>query len=202
MESVKRSAARYRVFLSVRYETASDFVREYAENLSHGGLFIRGARGLGRRRDVVVDLDLPGYGVYQLRAEVVHVIGDDQAREHGRTPGAGLAIREAPAGFEEALSGYLIRLGHRSDSMVLARTDEAARLLRGAGYQVERAPDPGELGGALDACEAPVVGVVVPEAELDGFRDAAGDGRACDLLLTMDGSGQLDRVLVELDRRL
>jgi Tfp pilus assembly protein PilZ len=200
VKPVTTRAARYRVYLSVRYETAADFVREYAENLSRGGLFIRGARGLRRHGEMVVEVELPGFGAYQLRAEVVHVITEAMAAEHGRTAGAGLAIREAPEGFEEALAAYLVRLGRRADSQVLAADDRLARLLAAAGYRVSAAPPPAGLAAAIERRERPIVGVVVPQDRVVVYRHAA--GRSADLVLAMDEPGQIDEVLVHLDRRL
>jgi hypothetical protein len=199
---MRRKAARYRVFLSVRYEVAADFVREFAENLSRGGMFIRGARGLSRRRDVVVEIDLPGYGQYQVGAEVAHVISDEMASEHGRTAGAGLAIRESPDGFDEALSGYLVRLSRRADSIVLAAGEEAARLLHAAGYQVRSVSSPERLGALVEGCELPLVGVVVPDERLAEFTEAARGTGAAELLVPMEAARQIDEVLVRLDRRL
>jgi hypothetical protein len=190
------------VFLSVRYGVAADFVREFAENLSRGGLFIRGARGLARRREVVVEIELPGYGSYQVLTEVAHVISDEMAREHGRTAGAGLAIRESPDGFDEALSGYLVRLARRADSIVLAAEEEAARLLHAAGYQVRALSSPERLGALIHACEAPPVGVVVPEGRLAEFEAAARGTDAAALLVPMEGDHRIDEVLLRLDRRL
>jgi hypothetical protein len=199
---MRRKAARYRVFLSVRYEVAADFVREFAENLSRGGLFIRGARGLSRRRDVVVEIDLPGYGHYEVGAEVAHVISEEMANEHGRTAGAGLAIRESPEGFDEALSGYLVRLARRADSIVLAAEEEAARLLHAAGYQVRAVASPERLGALIEGCELPLVGVVVPDERLDEFTEAVRGTGAAELLVPMVAARQIDEVLVRLDRRL
>jgi hypothetical protein len=186
----------------VRYETAADFVREYAENLSRGGLFVRGAAGLNVDRDVMVEIDLPGYGAYQVRAEVMHVISGEMADKHGRAPGAGLAIREAPAGFEEALSGYLVRLGRRADALVYAVGDEAVRLLVAAGYQVQPVDSPDALAEVLDRKAAPVTGVVVPEPELESYRRTARDTASKELLVGMHGPEELDEILVRLDRRL
>jgi Tfp pilus assembly protein PilZ len=202
VEPVRRRAARYRVHLSVRYETAADFVREYAENLSKGGLFIRRARGLSRHRDVIVELDLPGFGAFQVRAEVVHVITPEMAAEHGRAAGAGLAIRETPDGFEDALTNYLHRLGRRADSLVLASQEPAGRLLVAAGYQVAPVASPEALGDALAAQdrEARLVGVVVPGAEVDPYRLAAADN--AELVVAMDEPREIDEVLVQLDARL
>lgn len=86
----------------MRYEVAADFGREFAADLSRGGMFIRGGRGLVRHRDVMVEIDLPGYGIYEVRAEVAHVISAEQALQQRRTAGAGLSILEAPDGSDGA----------------------------------------------------------------------------------------------------
>lgn len=198
---MRRAAARYRVFLSVRYEVAADFAREFAENLSRGGMFIRGARGLARRRDVVVELDLPGYGVFEVMAEVAHVVSDAVAAEQGRTAGAGLAIRESPAGFDDALSGYLARLSRRADSVVLAE-GEAARLLEAAGYQVRAIESPERLGAQVDGCDRRLIGVVVPDGRMAEFAAAARGTHAEALLVPMQTARPIDEVLATLDRRL
>ena len=198
---MRRAAARYRVFLSVRYEVAADFVREFAENLSRGGMFIRGARGLARRRDVVVELDLPGYGVFEVMAEVAHVVTDEVAAAQGRTAGAGLAIRESPDGFDGALSGYLARLSRRADSIVLAE-GEAARLLQAAGYQVRPVESPERLGAQVDGFDRPLVGVVVPDGRMAEFAEAARGTHAAELLVAMQPERRIDEVLTMLDSRL
>lgn len=185
----------------MRYEVAADFVREFAENLSRGGMFIRGARGLARRRDVVVELDLPGYGVFEVMAEVAHVVSDAVAAEQGRAAGAGLAIRESPAGFDDALSGYLARLSRRADSIVLAE-GEAARLLQAAGYQVRPIESPERLGAQVDGCDRQLIGVVVPDGRIAEFAAAARGTHAAELLVPMRPERPIDEVLAMLDRRL
>jgi hypothetical protein len=177
-------------------------VREFAENLSRGGMFIRGARGLARRRDVQVEIDLPGYGRYQVMAEVAHIIGDELAREHGRTAGAGLSIRETPAGFDEALSGYLLRLARRADSIVLAAEEGTARLLHAAGYQVRAMSSADRLEALVEGCELPLVGVVVPDHRMAEFAAAARGSKAAELLVPIEAGRRIDEVLVRLDRRL
>ena len=183
--------------LSVRYETAADFVREYADNLSRGGLFIARGRGLSRHRDVMVELELPGFGAYQVRAEVVHVVSPEMAAAHGHAAGAGLAIREAPDGFADALASYLERIERRAAALVLA-AGPAVRLLAAAGYQVEEVASPAAL--AARAADQRPVGVVVPAAALDSFRVAA--GASADLVVALDGSREIDEVLAHLDQRL
>jgi hypothetical protein len=190
------------VHLSVRYETAADFVREYADNLSRGGLFIARGRGLSRHRDVMVELELPGFGAYQVRAEVVHVVSPEMAAANGHAAGAGLAIREAPDGFADALASYLERIERRAAALVLA-AGPAVHLLSAAGYQVEEVASPAALAAAIAGPTdggARLVGAAVPAAALDSFRVAA--GARAELVVALDGSREIDEVLAELDRRL
>jgi uncharacterized protein (TIGR02266 family) len=200
VEAIRRKAARYRVHLQVRYAVAADFVREYAENLSRGGLFVRGASGLARRRDVEVEVELPGLGSYRVHAEVMHVIDEAEAQGHGRTPGAGLAIVDAPDGFAAALETYLGRLGRRGDARVLVAGDEAARLLAAAGYQVDRldAPRSPTESGRIPAPRFDALALVVPTAE----RTAAEAMAPALPVVCMDRAAELDRVLEALDARL
>ena len=114
-----RSSARFRVHLSVRYEIAHEFVREYAENLSRDGLFITGAQDLELLQEVAVEIGLPGFQSFRVRAEVAHIFDEEHAAPLGRVAGAGLAITRAPPGFQDALTGYLHRLGKRADATVL-----------------------------------------------------------------------------------
>lgn len=189
MAAIQRKAARYRVHLQVRYAAAADFVREYAENLSRGGLFLRGGRGLSRRRDVEVDVELPGLGHFRVRAEVAHVIDAEEASRAGRAAGVGLAIVEAPPGFEAAMEAYLGRLERRGEVTLAVIGDEATRLLAEAGYKVER------LDGAPSAA---TLAVVVPVSDVTAATALAGAVP----VFAMDAARELDRVLAALDARL
>ena len=113
-----RAVARARCRISVRFERASSFVREYAENLSVGGIFVTGAHHLERLEELELDIDLPGLGSFRIQAEAAHILGPDQATRLRREPGAGLAIRRAPIGFHRALRLYLERVGRRKDCAV------------------------------------------------------------------------------------
>src|SRR5688572_20977235 len=110
----KRRSFRYAVNLVVRFDSAREFVTEYAENLSHGGLFIRTSSGRLKALDEVgVELTLPGLGTYKVGVRVAHVLTPDQAARYGAAPGAGCEILSRPPGFAEAIQEYLRRLGRR-----------------------------------------------------------------------------------------
>lgn len=197
-----RRSSRYRVHLSVSYASASEFVREYAENLSAGGMFVVGAAGLSPLEEVQVAVSLPGYGTYKVLAEVCHVIPAEMARQINHAPGAGLQIKQAPDGFDQALSGYLMRLGQRADHTVLATSAEVREVIADAGYKVAPAPDAGGLVMTVARAESPVLAVLVRPGELAGYREAATAAGDPELVIACEGVREVDSVLAALDERL
>lgn len=197
-----RRNPRYRVHLSVKFVRAKEFVVEYAENLSRGGLFVKGAHGLELLQEVDVEVELPGYGSFNVKAEVAHLINGDQAVEFGRSAGAGLAIKKAPDGFEQALSSYLLRLGRRADAMVMVADETNGLLLAAAGYQVRAVPEPGELVAAIARAPVPVVAVVVPQTSVTEYEHAAAIAGAGDIVISMNSMDEFEAILVRLDNEL
>jgi hypothetical protein len=194
-----RQHKRHRVHLSVRYVKADRFLRDYAEDLSKGGLFIAGAHHLEPLEEVEIDIDLPGLGTFRVLAETAHVVTPERAEKLGRRPGAGLAITRCDKQFRDALHEYLERLGHRADRRVLVGDQACAVVLGETGYQVAPAPPPAELAAALAASQMPVVGVVVPRAEHAAYAAAAAVVGAGDIVLEMDHVEEIDNVLTLLD---
>lgn len=198
-----RAAERHRVHLQVRYAVAQDFVIEYAENLSQGGVFVAGAHNLEPLSEVTLEISLPGAGTFQVTAEVAHVLTAEAAARVSRRPGAGLAIRRGPKGFREALESYLVRLGRRTEYLVWCGDSACARALAGAGYQVEPAPPPEDLAGAYVRTERSVLAVVVPRARQLVYQQAsAAAGGGTDLIVVMDSVDELDTVIAALDQQL
>lgn len=201
-ERSDRKSPRYRVHLSVRYSQAVDFVTEYAENLSHGGLFVKGAGGLKPLQEVGVEITLPGYGTYEVGAEVAHVLDAETASQIGRSPGVGLAITRRPEGFDQALAAYLQRLGRRADVMVMVDDESSALLLAAAGFQVVEAPAPDQLVAAIAHAEIPVAAVVVGRARQLVYQEAARAAGAGDIVFPMDSPAEFEQLLVRLDAEL
>lgn len=188
--------------LAVRYESAAEFVREYAENLSAGGLFVAGATHVQPLEELIVEVDLPGLGSYQVTVEVAHVLDPVSARRAGRTPGAGMSIKQAPPEFQQALGTYLQRLGSRADQLVLVEPATLRAALAEAGYQVEVAPDPAGLVATIARLDQPVLRVVVGPSNAAHYRDAAQQAGDDELVLVCDDPSDLDAVLTALDELL
>ena len=195
-----RKDQRHDVHLAVRYHTAHEFVLEYAENLSKGGLFLRGGQQLRPLQEVEVTIALPGFGEYVVVAEVAHLLTAEMAERCGREAGAGLAITRAPADFQDALTGYLQRLGRRADATVLTTVPEVGAQLAAAGYSVLPAPDPKELPAWIVRAEQPVVGVVVATGQVAEYRGVAAAAGAGEIVHEAEGS--LETLLARLDQEL
>lgn len=197
-----RQEERFRVNFSVRFGIARDFVQEYAENLSSGGLFIRGAHRLTPGEQMVIELDLPGYDTFVVTAKVAHVITPAEALESNRRPGAGLSIVATPDGFSDAMHEYLIRLGRRRDFMVLASDHEVRTLFEESGYQTGLVPAPHELPGLLANFECPIVAVLVSRSLYGPFMSAAQAAGRPDVIFSIDYIEEFEEILRALDQNL
>lgn len=200
--SESRRAPRHKVHLSVRYSTAREFVREYAENLSKSGLFIKGAYALAPLQLVAVRIELPGFGQYEILAEVVHIVSPEQSVEYNRPAGAGLAIVGSPPEFPQSLEGYLQRLGQRKDHLVLIADEPAGILLSSCGYRVKRAPAPGDVREMVRDADRPIIGIIVPGAQVKDYRRILSGMVEPHVVYDMESLADIDEILAWLDDNL
>lgn len=194
-----RRFPRKRVHLQVAYRKARDFVQQYAENLSAGGMFIRDADGLALRDEVTIELTLPGHGAYTVVAEVAHVVGaDDPARRH---VGVGLQIKHGPPGFQDALNAYLLRLGRRAAATVFVDVEPWRELIADAGYRVAPLPPPHGLITVIG--DASAVGILAPQELVESYAAAlAFLGGDHTTVIPVHPKLPLDPVLAWLDDKL
>jgi hypothetical protein len=189
----QRRHPRFDVRLAVRYSNATEFVNDYVENLSQGGLFIAGAK-LEMGAVSEVKIDLPGQGQWTVRAKVMFVLDAAAAGKAGRRPGVGFEILDRPPGFEDALLGYLLRLGRRRDHTVMIDEDSGASYVKEAGYLVKPLVAPEALSEAL--ADPTLIAVVVPATVHAAYRDRGGT------VLAMSGRRDLADLLARLDSLL
>lgn len=190
---------RYRVHLEVRFPVALDFVVEYAENLSKGGLFVRGAQGLEPLQDVPIEIELPGAGTFSVTGRVAHILSASNAVAAGRKPGAGFQIIDSPPGFDEALTAYLQRLGRRRDALALSTSAEARTLLEHAGYRSDDAGPADQVVQRIARSELPVIAVVVERAHEQAYREAMAAAGEEGLVRAIDYLEELEELLPVLD---
>jgi uncharacterized protein (TIGR02266 family) len=86
-----RENTRYPVELAVRVrcETWSDYLDLYTTNLSSGGVFVASKVSAPIGTELAVQLSLPNGTAIELRAEVVHLTGEEELAQ-GRPQGMGL----------------------------------------------------------------------------------------------------------------
>ena len=165
-------------------------------------MFLRDAEGLELGDQLELQVSLPGFGDFDLSARVAHIIGDREAAGHHRGCGAGLQLVASPDGYGEAIDGYLQRLEHRGESMVLVADDRFALLVAATGYQTMPLPALSELVSAVEHSPAPVVGLIVPKGSCEEVsRAVSGLGRNV-VVIPMNDVGELDLVLQGLDLAL
>lgn len=171
----QRRHPRYGVHLAVRYTNAEQFVADYVENLSVGGLFIAGANQLPLTTETAVTVELPGQGEWTVRAKSVFVIDEAAAAQMGRKAGAGLEIIDKPPGFDDALLGYLLRLGNRRDHAVMVGEIPGVEMIRDAGYRVIPLESEDEVAIALANDDAKIIAIIVQPALVTPYRDRLGE---------------------------
>jgi hypothetical protein len=197
----QRRHPRYGVHLAVRYSNAEQFVTDYVENLSVGGLFIAGANQVPLFTETDVQVELPGQGSWTLRAKSVFLIDATAARTTGRKAGAGFSIIDKPPGFDDALLGYLLRLGRRRDHSVMVGEVAGKRIVTDAGYRLIELASPEQAAASAADEEARLLAVLVPPEHVDEYRRAIGD-RGTDLVHAVRNEADIPDILARLDSLL
>jgi hypothetical protein len=201
MGSEQRRHPRYGVHLAVRYSNAEQFVADYVENLSAGGLFIAGANKLPLFTETDVQIELPGQGDWNVRAKSVFVIDDTAAAKMGRKAGAGFEILEKPPGFDDALLGYLLRLGRRREHAIMVGEVPGVDLITDAGYRVIPLESEDEVAIALANDDAKIVAIIVQASLVTPYRDCLGE-KGKSLVFTASSVDDVVDILARIDSLL
>jgi uncharacterized protein (TIGR02266 family) len=94
----RRRHPRRPVSVQVKYRSLDTFFYDYAINVSHGGIFIKTRRPLGRGAEVEIEFEIPeGPRSFKTRGKVVRVIlpGEDELEP------AGMGIEFEPLSEED-----------------------------------------------------------------------------------------------------
>ena len=111
----QRLAAR----LKVRFKSAQEFVDEYTENISFGGMFIQGKTDISLKSRIEVILVLPDSDKeVKAIAEVVHIVTDEMVGllSGDRVPGFGVQFIEILDDGEKLIREYVKGLAKRPKS--------------------------------------------------------------------------------------
>lgn len=199
--SEQRRHPRYGVHLAVRYTNAEQFVTDYVENLSAGGLFIAGANQLPLFTETAVTIDLPGQGEWTVRAKSVFVIDDEAAQRMGRKAGAGFEILDKQPGFDDALLGYLLRLGRRREHAVMVGEVPGMSQITDAGYRVIALESEDEVAITLANDDAKIIAIIVPPSLAAPYRDRLGE-KGKSLVFPATSVDEVNDILARIDSLL
>lgn len=199
----QRRAPRYEVNLVVRYPSAAEFVADYVENLSKDGLFVRGAHELPLGHECEVEIVLPGQGEWKVRARVMFTLAPDAARATGRNAGAGMEVIDKPVGFEDALLGYLLRLGRRRDVVVMVGDNvPGGKAIENAGYRVQPLAAPAEIARQAEDVDVPLVAIVCAAADADGYRGLLQHTPLAERIFAVGKPAEIPDVIARIDSLL
>ena len=106
-----RGFQRFHTQFTVRFRTAREFVREHAQNISRGGMFIQ-TRTPPQLDDVIaVQLQLPDGGAPATTSGLVmHRVTEDEAEQQGIVPGIGVQFLDADDQFRDRIDRYVEKL--------------------------------------------------------------------------------------------
>jgi type IV pilus assembly protein PilZ len=110
-----RGFPRFHTQFTVRFRTAREFVREHAQNISRGGVFIQTSSPPQIDEVITVQLELPDGGEPAAASGLVmHRVTPEEAEQQGILPGIGVQFLDADDRFRERIDHYVERLGSAS----------------------------------------------------------------------------------------
>ena len=197
----QRKHPRFGVHLAVRYSNAEQFVTDYVENLSEGGLFIVGAHSMPLNTETDVSIELPGQGSWSVRARAMFIIDESAAKASGRKAGAGMEMIGKPPGFDDALLGYLLRLGQRRDHSVMVGDVNGIRVIKDAGYRVIQLEPPEAADKLVDDALVKLVAILVPRDQVDHYMTRMSQAGAS-RVIGVKNEGDMPDILARIDSLL
>src|SRR5438445_10509083 len=110
-----RGYQRFHTQFTVRFRTAREFVREHAENISRGGVFIQTRTPPQVDEVITVQLELPDGGDPATTSGLImHRVTEDEAEEQGILSGIGVQFLDADDLFRDRIDRYVQKLAARS----------------------------------------------------------------------------------------
>lgn len=100
----RRAFQRHAARFQVGFASNKEFVVEYAENISAGGVFVHTEQPPELDAIVAVSLHLPGNDLpVEAKAVVVHRVSKEEAAQLGKSPGMGVQFLDSSDEFREAI---------------------------------------------------------------------------------------------------
>ena len=99
---------RFHTQFNVRFRTAREFVREHAQNISRGGLFIQTTTSPPVDEVITVQLELPDGGPPATTSGLImHRVTAEEAERTGTVPGIGVQFLDADDAFRDRIDRYI-----------------------------------------------------------------------------------------------
>ncbi len=107
---------RFEVYHRVRFKSGQDFLTEYTENLSRGGMFLATTQRLEPGQTIKAQLEIAGIDEpIEVEGKVAYRLDAKQAEEKGRAAGLGVQFVDLNSEAKARLDHYISRLEtHRS----------------------------------------------------------------------------------------
>ncbi len=109
----RRATPRYAARFAVRFGSVDEFRREYATNISAGGVFIRTDDPPQMEAVVTVVLELPGGAPVEAKAVVVHRVTPEEAAQRKVDPGVGVQFVHGDDAFRDRIDQFVASLSAR-----------------------------------------------------------------------------------------
>ncbi len=110
-----RGFQRFHTQFTVHFRTAREFVREHAQNISRGGVFIQTGTPPQVDEVITVQLELPDGGAPATTTGLVmHRVTPEEAEQQGIVPGIGVQFLDADDRFRERIDRYIGQVGSAS----------------------------------------------------------------------------------------
>ena len=107
-----RGFQRFQTQFTVRFRTTREFVREHAQNISRGGVFIQTRTPPQLDEVIAVQLELPDGGPPATTSGLVmHRVTVEEAEQQGIVPGIGVQFLDADDQFRERIDRYVEQIG-------------------------------------------------------------------------------------------
>jgi len=105
---VPRGFQRFHTQFNVRFRTAREFVREHAQNISRGGLFVQTTTSPPVDEVITVQLELPDGGPPATTSGLImHRVTAEEAERTGTVPGIGVQFLDADDAFRDRIDRYI-----------------------------------------------------------------------------------------------
>ena len=100
----RRAFPRHAARFQVGFSSNQEFVLEYAENISAGGVFVQTEQPMELESIVTVSLRLPGNEVpVEAKGVIVHCVSKEDAARIGKHAGIGVQFLDSSDEFREAI---------------------------------------------------------------------------------------------------